>query len=310
MDGRVGGHLPSPLPDPSRCLRIVLGGRFGEEPFSVSARRLDHFWHSGGRLVDTAHSYADGVSERVIGRWMRQRRCRDDVTIIDKVCHPDALGRPRGRPETIREELDGSLARLGTTWVDLLMLHRDDPTVPVTAVVEALAREVRRGRVRAFGVSNWPAPRLAEFLPAAADAGHRPTVSYQFSLAVPRGEIWPGAMHATPDLRRLAQSAGVPLLAWSAQARGWFTRGTGAAEADDPFDTPTNRLLRRRCRAISAERGSNPATVALAWTLHQQPATWPIVGPANLAEQRASLAAAGLTLSPDEMRFLDQDRQT
>lgn len=200
----------------------MLGGRFGEEPFSLSARRLDHFWHVGGRLVDTAHSYADGGSERVIGRWMRQRRCRDDVTVIDKVCHPDALGRPRGHPETIRAELDHSLACLDTTWVDLLMLHRDDPTVPVGALVDVLATEVQVGRVRAFGVSNWPAPRLAEFLQAAADAGDRPTVSYQFSLAVPRREIWPGAMHATPELRRLAQSAGAPLLAWSAQARGWF----------------------------------------------------------------------------------------
>ncbi len=216
--------------------RIVLGGRFGEEPERDTHRRLDVFVETGGRLVDTAHSYAGGEAERVLGRWLRTRG-RDRLVLVDKVCHPRD-GRPDARPATIEAEISESLRRLRAEHLDVVLLHRDDPVVPVDDIAAALVEEVERGRVRWIGVSNWPFHRLHRLLDVLDDSGDVPIASYQRSLAVPAREIWPGALTIPDPWAAALHRKGVPLLAWAAQARGWFAFHDDPSNGA-PFDTAT-----------------------------------------------------------------------
>jgi aryl-alcohol dehydrogenase-like predicted oxidoreductase len=296
------------LPCGDTTSRIVLGGRFGEEPERDTHHRLDRFLDWGGRLVDTAHSYAAGESERVIGRWM-SRRGRGRIGVIDKICHLRD-GRADARPETIRAELDESLRRLGTDHIDVVMLHRDDPAVPVDDIVAALAAELQRGRARRIGVSNWPYPRLRRFLDLTTTAGLSPVVSYQRSLAIPKTQIWPGAMSITDSwATRLAQHQ-IPLLAWAAQARGWFAQSPpdNTELAAGPFATARNRRLYDLAVEIGSRHRCPATTIALAWLLRQDH-VWPIVGPATDTELTESMHATQVELSGAEIAALDDARQ-
>lgn len=289
-------------------MRLILGGRFGEEPVELSGRRLDLFRDQGGCIIETAHSYAGGAAEAVIGEWLRRRHCRDEVVVVDKVCHPLADGHPRACPAVLRREVTDSLKRLGLPSIDLVLLHRDDPVVAVEDLVGTFLDEVAVGRICRFGVANWPADRMVRFVEAARQAGQSPIVSYQFSLAVPRRQIWPGALHATEEILAIISRYNLPLLAWAAQARGWFAGGPpglGMNGGDaDPFQTAANHEVRRRCELVAARLGVGPATIALAWTLHQPLRVWPAVGPQSERELTASMAASRLALTDGDLAFL------
>lgn len=284
--------------------RIILGGPFGEEPVENSRRRLDLFRSHGGRVLDTAHSYAAGRSEEVLGGWLRLRACRDEFLIVDKFCHPAPDGASRVRPALLRRELDESLRRLQTSHVDVLMLHRDDPAIPVEDLVGAMLREVEAGRALGVGVSNWPSVRLERFIELTRQGGCPVVASYQFSLAVPRRLIWPGALHAEASILEVLRTTDTPLLAWAAQARGWFGERGGEGDADAPFETLLNREARLRCQHLAARHAVAPATVALAWTLGSSLPVWPIVGPRTEGELVISMAAGKLRLTPAELGFL------
>lgn len=188
-------------------------------------------------------------------------------------------------------------------------LHRADPAVPVDDVADVLIAELERGRARCFGVSNWPFPRLRRFLDIARAAGHSPVVSYQRSLAVPVNEIWPGALAITDSWAAELIAERVPLLAWAAQARGWFSRfAVDDGPAADPFATARNRQLRDLAVEIGLSHGVPAAVVALAWLLRQQD-VWPIVGPVTDIELAESLEATDVALSADEVAALDRARE-
>lgn len=291
--------------------RLVLGGRFGEVPAALSFRLLDAFRAAGGSMVETAHVYAAGEAERVLGAWLRSRRCRDEMTVVDKVGHPRAGEASSLRPEMIRREVAGSLRRLGTDRIDVLLLHRDDPRQPIEQVLDTLVVLRTAGQVCRFGVSNWAAPRLAQLVTCARRRGERPLASYQFSLAVPVRPLWPGAYHASAGILGVVKAERLPLLSWSAQARGWFALSDGPPPpASNPlaaFDTAANREARIRCRALASAHGVAPATVALAWTLaqaHNGLDVYPVVGPERPAELAESLAAERLRLTPQETSWL------
>src|SRR5207244_1229994 len=149
-------------------------------------------------------------------------------------------------------------------------------------------------------------------------AGHAPVVSYQYSLAVPTRQIWSGARHADAETLRAIRTHGLPLLAWAAQARGWFagdaeaelpSAGGALPDLSDPFQSGANRRARRLCHTVAKRWGVPATTVALAWTLHQPVQAWPAVGLATEEELVASMAAATLELSADDRALLSAGDQ-
>src|SRR5690554_2444589 len=122
---------------------------------------MENFIEIGGNTLDTAHVYADGKSEEVIGIWMEENKRRDDIMILTKGGHPNQNG-PTVNKKDIDEELKISLDRLRTDYIELYALHRDDPSVPVGEILEILNEHVEAGRIGAFGGSNWSTKRLQE----------------------------------------------------------------------------------------------------------------------------------------------------
>ena len=281
---------------------------------------LDHYLEAGGTVLDTARSYAE--SEQVIGPWLAQRDVRERLVLLTKGGHGQRHGVTEGDfAAAIEAELGTSLEVLGVEQVDLYLLHRDSPAFDVGTIVEALNRELRRGRVRALGASNWEYDRIEQANAYARDRGLQgfSLISNHLALARPAEPFWPGLVGVGADGRRWHRETGVPLLVFSAQARGFFSGRYGphqrAAEgALDPYDarmlevygSDANFARLERARQLGREKGGYSATqVALAWLLHQPLPLVPIVGPRSREELAASFAALELRLTPEETRWLE-----
>ena len=236
--------------------------------------------------------------------------------ILSKGAHHDRASeygplRRRVTPEDVAADLQESLETLGTDFVDVYMLHRDDRGRPVGPIMEALNEHLRAGRIRSFGASNWTTGRLDEAARYAGEHGLEPftSSSVQLSLAPWTEAPWPECESAH-DRASLAwyERAGLPLFAWSPQAAGFF------ASAGDPdvvrvFDTAENRARRDRAAALGARLGVTTTQVALAWVLHRPFPTFPIVGPRTLDELRESVEALELELSADDLAWMETSGQ-
>ncbi|MCC2672880.1 MAG: aldo/keto reductase [Armatimonadetes bacterium] len=295
--------------------RLVLGSMvFHLDVLPLTFQMLDAWLELGGNVIDTAHLYNSGNSERAIGRWLESRGGRGNVVILTKGAHHN-LDRRRVTPEDITCDLRDSLARLGTGYVDLYVLHRDDPEVPVDEIVDVLNEHYEARRILAFGGSNWSPERLD----AANDYARRKGLqgftasSPHLSLAVPRGEVWEGCLDARGP-RALAWYAQrqLPLFAWSSQARGFFSGAFTPENVGENefmarvYDSSENWERLQRAEALGRERGFSAIEVALAWVLHQPFPVFPIIGPASVEELRSSIHALDLELTPTDLAWLSE----
>lgn len=294
--------------------RLVLGSMvFHMEALDLTYSLMDAWTEAGGNIVDTAHLYHSGNSERALGLWMQERGARKELVILTKGAHHNQ-DRKRVTPEDITCDLRDSLARLKTDYVDLYVLHRDNPQVPVDEIVDVLNEHLRAGRILAFGGSNWTPERLDEANAYAARKGLQGFVcsSPNLSLAVPNETIWEGCVSATdPASREYYTRTQTPVFAWSSQARGFFSgaitpESVGESEfMSRVYDSPENWERLRRARDLGERRGFSAIQVALAWTLHQPFPVFPLIGPASLEELQSCLQALALELTPEETAWLN-----
>jgi len=313
------------IPNVDRSLSaLALGSHYYEMGGSASWHALlDHYLEAGGTVIDTARSYRE--SEQVIGRWpaLAQRDVRERLVLLTKGGHGQRHGVTGGDfGSAIEAELGTSLEVLGVEQVDLYLLHRDSPAFDVGTIMEVLNAELRRGRVRALGASNWEYHRIEQANAYARERGLQgfSVISNHLALARPAEPFWPGLVGVGADGWRWHRETGVPLLVFSAQARGFFSgryephQRTAAAGALDPYDarmlevygSDANFARLERARQLGREKGGYSATqVALAWLLHQPLPLVPIVGPRNREELAASFAALKLRLTPAETRWLE-----
>jgi aryl-alcohol dehydrogenase-like predicted oxidoreductase len=156
--------------------RLIQGTvMIGSDKLDYSFGLLDDILALGGNTFDAAHVYGNGDNERTLGRWIEDRGVRDQVVIITKGAHHNQ-DRPRVTPFDITADLHDSLARLRTDYIDLYLLHRDDPAQPVGPIVEVLNEHLAAGRIHAFGGSNWSHRRIAEANEYAATHGLTPSL--------------------------------------------------------------------------------------------------------------------------------------
>ncbi len=292
------------LPGLARPLsRIVLGTAQvtlsgADLPASAWFRLWDDALEAGITAFDAGFHYG-ARSESLLGRWLASRGARDDVVLLHKVAHTPAC-----TPEAVGSQLAESLERLGTDRVDVLVLHRDDERIPVGEFVDALDDEARGGRAAAVGVSNWSTRRAEGFGRHAVDHGRQDLslVSNQLSLADMARPVWDGSLQADTAWHEARQ---VPLLAWSAQARGFFAgRPDGDEEVERCWLTPDNVERRRRARALAARIGTPVAAVALAWVLARPFPTFAVVGSVTSAQLAPALAAGELSVGAGEISAL------
>lgn len=282
---------------------------------------LDAAMARGINAFDSAHLYGGGASDRVLGQWMEARGNREDVVIIGKSSHHNA-DRKRVTPWDITADLHDTLARLRSSYVDIHLLHRDDPAVEVGPIVEVLNEHQAAGRIRAFGGSNWSVQRLEAANEYAARHNLTPFAvsSPNFSLGEQFADPWrdcltiSGPQHEAD--RRWYAAQGMPLLTWSSLARGFFSgrisrRNFEAIKDDIEGFTlevychePNFRRL-DRVEELAAEKGRTVPQIALAWLLAQPLNIFPLIGAANGEEMDANIQAMSIELTPAEVEWLD-----
>ena len=283
---------------------------------------FDAYFDAGGNFLDTAHVYAvwrphgAGASERTVGQWIKTRGVRDQVTIATKGAHPflDSMHVPRMSQAEIESDLDESLERLGVDVIDLYWLHRDAVNIPVEDIVGIMDGFVRAGKIRYWGGSNWSPERISAANLFARSYGLAGLVASQ-----PLGSLARANMAAIPDqtlvdLNSAAldfhRETGLPVVPYTSQAKGYFTkRADNRLKPDDRlwFDNPTNDRRFERVQELARRSGTTITAVALAYLTSQSFPCTPIIGPRNVTQLRESLAALDLTLTPEDIAYLEVD---
>jgi 1-deoxyxylulose-5-phosphate synthase len=302
-----------------RVSRICLGmmsfgepGR-GNHPWSLPEEQsrplIEKALASGVTFFDTANVYSDGSSEEITGRAIRDFTNRDDVVLATKVhgrMHPGPNGAGLSRKAILRE-LDDSLRRLGTDYVDLYQIHRWDPTVPVEETLEALHDVVKAGKVRYIGASSMWAWQFAKALHLAGVHGWHRFVSMQDHYNLLNRE-------EEREMHPLCADQGIGVIPWSPLARGRLTRdwdeSTARSDTDrfgqTLYDESSDRAVVDRVAEIARERGIPRAQVALAWVLAKPVVTAPIVGVTKDQHLDDAVAAVDVRLTDEEIARLEE----
>jgi aryl-alcohol dehydrogenase-like predicted oxidoreductase len=309
---RLGG---SGLQVSEFCLGTMTFGRECDE--TVSRAILDRFLAAGGNFVDTANGYGNppGRSEEIVGRALLGRR--DSVVLATKVRFPTGTGlNDRGLSRRhIRREVEASLRRLQTDWIDLYQVHSWDPATPLEETLSVLDAIVGEGKVRYIGASNFAGWQLAKALGISALRRWEPFVSLQPTYSLVTRDI-------ERELLPLCRCENIAVLPYGPLAGGFLSGKyrKGAAAPDDSRaagDQMTRRGMSTRMtdrgfaiaevvhRAAELQ-GKTTAQIALNWVLTRDGVTAPIVGARTVAQLEDNLGAAGWTLAPEIDAELDR----
>ncbi|MFJ4367397.1 aldo/keto reductase [Streptomyces chartreusis] len=263
---------------------------------------------AGINFFDTANVYSDGTSEEIVGKALRDFASRDEIVLATKVngrMRPGPNGAGLSR-KAIMTEIDHSLARLGTDYVDLYQIHRFDPHTPVEETMEALHDLVKAGKVRHIGASSMYAWQFSKMQYTAERHGWTKFVSMQnyYNLLYREEER---------EMLPLCADQGVGILPWSPLARGRLTRDWGTVtdrSANDDFGSrlyvDSDQVVVEAVTRVANERGVPRAQVALAWLLHQDTVTAPIIGAGRPRHIEDAAAAVELELSEKELEELER----
>ena len=286
-----------------------IGSLQQQEAERLIARSLD----AGINFIDTADVYAQGVSETITGRALKNLNIkREDVIIATKVLSEMGAG-PNDRGASRAHILDGvkaSLKRLQLDHIDLYQIHGFDPATPLEETVRAMEALVSQGLVRYVGVSNWMAWQIMKGLGIADRLGFSRFASLQAYYTI-----------AGRDLEReiipLLKSEGVGLMVWSPLAGGLLSGKYGREQSAEEgsrrvtFDFPPVNLERAypvidSMRTIADARGCSVARIALAWLLHQPQVSTIIIGAKRPEQLDDNIAAVDISLSAEELAALDE----
>jgi aryl-alcohol dehydrogenase (NADP+) len=267
-------------------------------------------WEAGINFYDTANVYSLGSSEEIVGKVLLEMAPRDELVIATKVNGEMRKG-PNGKGlsrKAILSEIDASLRRLGTDYVDLYQIHRFDPATPIEETLEALNDVVRTGKARYIGASSMAAWQFLKMLMTSDKHGWARFVSMQDQLNLIERE-------EEREMLPLCIDQGIGVIPWSPLARGRLARPWGESTARMETDAvgktlylrdeSANQAINAVVGEIARARGVKMAQVALAWVLQKQPVTAPIVGVTKLSQLEDALAALDVGLSADEVARLE-----
>jgi len=299
------------------CLGAMTFGRESTE--EISFQMLDRFVEVGGNFIDTADVYTRGVSEEVLGRWLKGKR-REDFIIATKVRFPMAEG-PNDVGLSRKHILDGveaSLRRLSTDYIDLYQVHSWDPGTPLEETLSTLNGLVQSGKVRYIGASNYTGWQLQKAVAISRHMGWEPFVCLQalYNL-LDRDSEW--------ELLPVCQNEGLGFICWSPLRGGWLSgkyrrgmtappEGTrvkaaeehGWSEAWSIYNTEHTWNLIDELFAVAEALNKSAAQVALNWLLQRPGVTAPIIGARTMEHLEDNLGAVGWSLSDEQMDRLNQ----
>jgi aryl-alcohol dehydrogenase-like predicted oxidoreductase len=289
---------------------LVLGGNvFGytaDEDTSFAI--LDRFYEAGGRMVDTAQGYSvwvpghvGGESEAVIGKWLTSRGVRSEMRIATKT---GMFGKPGDlQPQKVAEELQKSLERLQTDYVDLYYAHRDEPETPLEEVAAGFDALVKQGLVREIGASNYDAERLGAVHVIAHSNGMTPFTVLQNEYNLVERSSYPR------ELQQLCIDRGIAMLPWFGLAAGFLTGKYRTREDLEKFNRGSSikrffdkgLTILPTLDAVAAETGASHGAVALAWLMRQPGITAPIASASKPEQLDIQFEALELELTLDQV---------
>ncbi|MUG45845.1 aldo/keto reductase [Paenibacillus woosongensis] len=265
----------------------------------------------GINFFDTANVYSDGTSEEIVGRALKDYANRDEIVLATKVyfqMHQGPNGSGLSR-KAIMSEVDKSLKRLGTDYIDLYQIHRWDYNTPIEETMEALHDVVKAGKVRYIGASAMHAWRFLKANYTAERNGWTRFVSMQnhYNLLYREEER---------EMMPLCKEEKIGVIPYSPLASGRLTRdwseATHRSETDQvqksKYDAmaDADRLIVERLAAIAEERGVPRVQIALAWLLQKEPVTAPIIGATKTSHLKDAAAALAIRLTPEEVASLEE----
>lgn len=309
---------------------IALGSmQFGWTADENTAQQvMDAFVEGGGNLIDTADIYSmwsppnpGGVSEEIIGRWIKSRKNRDRVLVATKVRGPMGVNGVEGKTHPLQREglsrrwimkaCEDSLRRLQVDHIDLYQMHWIDPETPIEESLSAFTDLVRKGYVRYIGCSNFSAWRLMQALWASDKHGFESFVSIQPEYSIAQ----PTRANFEREIARVCENYGIGIIPYSPLAGGFLTgkyqkgqplpdsvraQGIAGSKFSDQNFATLDKL-----KEIASSKGTTVAAVALAWLLSRPMMTAPIVGANSVKQLQDLLPAATLVLSAEEVAALD-----
>ena len=291
------------------CLGTMNFGPETDEPTSFGI--MDAARAAGINFFDTANVYSDGTSEEIVGRALKDFTRRDEVVIATKVhgrMRPGPNGAGLSR-KAIMAEIDASLTRLGTDYVDLYQIHRFDYDVPIEETLEALHDVVKAGKARYIGASSMFAWQFATMLHVSEANGWTRFATMQDYLNLLYRE-------EEREMLPLCDAKGVGVIPWSPLARGRLTRDwdetTGRSQTDEFGKTlyahtvEADRKVVETVATIAQERDVPRAQVALAWVLAKPEVSAPIIGASKTAHLDDAIAALELGLTDREIARLEE----
>lgn len=284
---------------------LTFGGGTDE---AMSYSIMDRFVELGGTFIDTADRYNAGVSEEIVGRWLKARGNRKDIVLATKVYSPHGPGpNDRGLSRIhIQQAVETSLRRLQTDVIDLYQIHRRDYESPPEETMETLNDLVRQGKVRYIGCSNLKAWHLSQYLYLAREHGWSRFISIQPIYNAINRSI-------ENEVLQLCTKEGLGVLNYNSLAGGVLTgkyKRSGVLPSDTRLSDNTGYQQRyytdQALRIVedfvkcAVERGVTPAQLALAWVLAEPRVTCPLLGARTLAQFNDSIQGLAIKLSPEE----------
>jgi aryl-alcohol dehydrogenase-like predicted oxidoreductase len=277
---------------------------------------LDMFVQAGGNCIDTARIYCDGLSEEVIGRWLKKSGKRGSIVLSSKGCHPPRDNMPQSRlsKADMAQDIERSLKALQTDCIDIYWLHRDDLQRPASVIIEDLNTFIKAGKIRLIGCSNWQSGRIQKANEYAAQAGLSGFSSsqIQWSLAHTREEIYQDYAIVIMNGTEYGwyQKNDMPVFAYAAQAQGYFAKtDKGGLEALSKktrarFGEPDNLKRLDRAKRLSEKLGISISAAALSYiTCNKLPAV-AVIGSRTPEQLRESLEAADIAINIEEADHL------
>jgi len=324
---------------PQPVSQLCLGtSEFGSSIDVATANALmDRFAHCGGNFIDTAHVYGawdphginhgNGNSEVVIGRWLKERGNREHIILGTKGGHPHFQTRASGlTPNRLLQQINESLQRLQTDFIDIYWLHRDDRSIPVSEILGWLEAPFKQGSIRTLGFSNWRIDRIAEAIAY--------TQQHEYPIIVIASQIASSLAQSLPSRKALFYGEELamdtetsefhrhtqfPLVAYSPQAEGFFAEKYDHSNFNLPNFPKPNLIskygsklnLQRRALALrmAQSKGCSTNQIALAWLLRQAFPSFAIIGPRSLEQLDNSISGTLIELNDNEYLQLQEPPQ-
>ena len=301
------------------CLGVA---EIGVRQTEIEAHRLLDYWvQSGGNGIDTARVYSDWIpgekhrSERIVGDWLKTTRVREQIVLCTKAGHPVFAGNWRVRlsPSELQQDLEGSLKTLGTDYIDLWFLHRDDERLPVEEIIDGCDAFVSDGQVKALGAANWTADRIRkanDYASRASKAGFAATqLFWNLGSRHFRG-LESTQRSMDNDAEQLHEAANLVAMPYSSQAGGFFSdwlEGDEVARLKaerSGYATKANFQMARLAGEIARRNGVPVGAVVLAFLRSHPFKVVPIVGCGTSAHLAASIEALDFVLSDADWKSL------